>query len=169
MAPWLIPEAEKAPEILEAPDGTWCKTDVVTGGKAPSLGAFEPLPELSADNKFVVQELQSGRIGLIGGMQLAFFGDGIEDIEHSFVGTAGIAVRRRPSQRIGFLTNQHIADAPGRRIFHPWHNQFLIGGTYHTKEFATDEAWYDNVVDEHLSYVRCDCRFVAVISTLNPM
>ncbi len=159
---WLVPEGEETPKILEAPDGTWCLTDVVTGGKAESLEDIETLPELSGDNKAIVQDLKSGRIGLIGGIQLSFYGDGVEDSAHSFVGTAGIAVRHKEINRKGFLTNQHVADAPGRRIFHPWHNYYRIGSTHSAKELAADENWYSNVIDESYSYVRCDCGFVDV-------
>ncbi len=158
---WLVPDEEKAPEILEASDGRWCLSDVVTGGKAESLEDIS-MPELSVDNRQVVRELKSGRIGLIGGIQLAFFGDGIEDNQHAFIGTAGIAVRHRETNRIGFLTNQHVADTQGRRIYHPWHNYYAIGMTYRTQSYEADEDWYGGVIDEALSYVRCDCGFVEV-------
>lgn len=159
---WLVPEDEKAPEILEAPDGTWCLTDVVTGGKAESLEDITPLPELSAENEIIVHDLRSGGIGLIGGIQLAFYGDGVEDTQHSFVGTAGIAVQHKETNRKGFLTNQHVADAPGRYIYHPWHKYYAIGSTDSTKEVAADEDWYSGVIDETHSYIRCDCGFIAI-------
>jgi len=163
---WLVPDDEKAPEILESPDGTWCFTDVVSGGKAESLEEIGPLPELSQENKQIVRDLKSGRIGLIGGIQLAYFGDGIEDDRHAFVGTAGIAVRHNETNKIGFLTNQHVADAPGRRIFHPWHNRFHIGMTYSTQEYEADEDWYNGLIDETQSYARCDCGFVQISEDL---
>lgn len=160
-APWLVPDEEKAPEYLEAPDGTWCLTDVVTGGKAekedPNL-----LPELSAENGRIVQELKSGRVGLIGGIQLAAFEDGTEDGEHAYVGTAGIAVRHPQTNGVGFLTNQHVADALGRRIYHPWHKRFRIGITRSVRLYADDRNWYGGVIDEAMSYVRCDCAYVGV-------
>lgn len=159
---WLVPEEELVPEFLEAPDGTWCLSDVVAGGKAESLEDITSLPELSEQNKIIIQELKSGRIGLIGGIQLAFYGDGIEDDNHRFVGTAGIAVKLKEINRIGFLTNQHVADAVGRRIYHPWHNYVPIGTTLSIKELAADENWYGGVIDEANSYVRCDCGYVAV-------
>lgn len=160
--PWLVPDEEMVPEVLEGSDGLWCFTDVVTGGKAESLEETAPLPPLSPENEEVVSELKSGRVGLIGGIQLAFFKDGIADNYHAAVGTAGIAVRHRDTNRIGFLTNQHVADAPGRRIFHPWHNYFRIGMSYSIKEFEADEDWYNGVIDEARSYVRCDCGFVEI-------
>lgn len=161
MLPWLVPDDQKTPEFLEGADGTWCYTDVVTGKKAESLEEIV-MPELSADNKQVIRELRSGRVGLTGGIQLAFFGDGIRRQDHAFVGTAGIAVRHPISHRIGFLTNQHVADARGRRIYHPWHNYYPIGTTYSTFEHEADEDWYGGVIDEARSYVRCDCGFVPV-------
>lgn len=38
---------------------------------------------------------------------------------------------------------------------------------YHTKEFAFDEKWYEGVIDEVNSYVRCDCGFVVVDENLS--
>ncbi len=163
---WLVPENEKVAEILEGTDGTWCLTDVVVGGKAESEDDFAPLPELSRENKIIIRDLKSGRVGLRGGIQLAFYEDGIETAENSYVGTAGIAVRHKNSNKVGFLTNQHVADAPGRRIYHPWHGRFRIGMTYSTKEVEADQNWYNDVIDESQSYVRCDCAFVEVSNYL---
>ena len=64
------------------------------------------------------------------------------------------------------MTNHHVADAPGRRIFHPWHNHFQIGITYSTKEYEADEDWYNGIVDESRSYVRCDCGLVQIVEEL---
>lgn len=164
--PWLVPDEEMAPEVLEDSDGLWCFTDVVTGGKAESLEEMAPLPPLSPENEEIVNELKSGRVGLIGGIQLAFYVDGIEDRYHASVGTAGIAVRHRPTNQVGFLTNQHVADTPGRRIYHPWHHYFHIGSTILTRTYSEDEIWYNDVIDESHSYVRCDCGFVAVRADL---
>lgn len=156
--PDLVPEAEKVPEYLEARDGTWCFTDVVTGGKAKDLQDIDPLPPLSAENKRIVQELKSGRVGLVGGIQLAFFSNGTEP----YVGTAGIAVQDTEAKQVGFLTNQHVAETRGRRMYHPVHRNFPIGTTSRVAEYAYDEEWYNNVIDEENSYVRCDCGFVVV-------
>lgn len=161
-APILVPDSEKAPEVLEGRGGMWCLTDVVTGGKAPSLDETDPQPELSEQNQQVIAELQSGRIGLIGGIQLAFYEDGIRDWDHAFVGTAGLPVRHRDSGRVGFLTNQHVADAPGRRIYHPSHLQFPIGVTNSVLKHVDDRSWYEGVIDEERSFVRCDCGFVEI-------
>lgn len=158
----LVPEAERAPGRLESPDGIWCLTDIVTGGSAASVDDFDPLPPLSQANKDVVKELRSGRIGLIGGIQLAHYKGGIENREHGTVGTAGIAVRHPETGETGFVTNQHVADAPGRVIYHPWPRYFPIGATVETKLMAADEGWYDGVIDEANSYVRCDFAFVQV-------
>ena len=164
--PWLVPDEEKVPGLFEGADGRWCYSDVVTGGKAPSLEEMDPLPPLSAENRQIISELRSGRVGLIGGIQLAFFPDGVEDRNNAGVGTAGIAVRHRSTGRVGFLTNQHVSDAPGRRIYHPWHHHFLIGQTTNTRTHEPDQVWYDGVIDESRSYVRCDCGFVEVIDHL---
>jgi hypothetical protein len=163
---WLIPEAEVAPEVLEAPDGTWCYTDVITGGKAGSLEDIIPLPPISDENRRVIFELRSGRVGLVGGVQLAYFSGGIEDDDHADVGTAGIAVRHAITGKIGFLTNQHVAGSPGRRLYHPWHLRFPIGTTFIAIEYATDENWYNEIIDESNACIRCDCGFVEIDDSL---
>ena len=160
--PWLVPESEMAPERLEAHDGTWCLTDVVTGGKAESPEDFDTPPPLSVENRQIVRELRSGRMGLIGGIQLAVYVGGIEDGAHAFAGTAGIAVVHAGTGKVGLLTNHYVADAPGRVVYHPRHDRFRIGVTYEAIEYATDETWYDGLIDEAGSHVRCDCAFVEV-------
>ena len=163
--------SQRAPDRLDGPDGLWCLTDVVTGGKARREDV-RPTPDLTAQNRQVVAQLRSGDVGLIGGIQLAFYGDGIEDGAHRFVGTAGTAVRHTDGQRSGLLTNQHVAEEPGRVIFHPNHDESRIGATAQTIVRAPDERWYDGVIDESHSFVRCDCAFVEVdddvVSQLQP-
>jgi hypothetical protein len=161
----LVPDDEKAPEVLEAPNGTWCFTDVVTGGKA-TPEEIEHLPELSEENKIIVQELRSGEIRLVGGIQLAVYVDTTEGTKRIY-GTAGIAVRDKETEKKGFLTNQHVADLPGRRIYHPLHQHFLIGRTSRTKEYALDEKWYDGVINEEDALVRCDYGFIVVDDNLS--
>ena len=163
----LVPNAEKVPDTLEDPaTGVWCLTDVVTGGKA-SPDELDPQPELSEENQRVIQELRSGRIGLIGGIQLAVFEGG--PIGRAIFGTAGIAVRHRGNGALGLLTNQHVADVPGRQIYHPRHFVVPVGVTHSTREFSPDEAWYQGVIDERRSWVRCDCGFVEVDQELSDL
>ena len=164
--PALVPPAERAPEVLEGEDGTWCLTDVVTGGKKEGLDDIDPLPPLSFENQEIIDELKAGGVGLIGGIQLAFFAGGIPNANTAFVGTAGIAVRHRHTGKAGFLTNQHVGDAPGRTIYHPRHFNVPIGFTKSTREFVTDAHWYNDVIDEEFSSVRSDCAFVQVAEAL---
>ncbi len=37
------------------------------------------------------------------------------------------------------------------------------------KEFAADEDWYEGIIDESLSSVRCDCAFVEVLDALQSL
>ena len=165
-----VPESERAPDRLDGPDGLWCLTDVVTGGKAGPEDVTE-LPDLTAENRQVVAQLSSGDIGLIGGIQLAFYDGGIEEEKKRYVGTGGIAVRHTDGRR-GLLTNQHVAIEEGRVIFHPRHDDSRIGETAQVIEHAFDQHWYDGVIDEADSFVRCDCAFVQVdddvVSQLQP-
>ncbi len=168
IAPELVPEGESVPPTLELPDGTWCRTDVIAGERAGSLAEIDPLPPLGPDNLDLVYDLRMGRAGLVGGIQLAFFGDGIQDQDHAFVGTAGVAVRRADDGALGFLTNQHVADAPGRIMYHPTHGRYPFAYTAVTREIETDQSWYDGLIDEANSYVRSDCGFVRVFDGSQP-
>ncbi len=167
--PALVPPSEREPDVLEGPDGMWCLTDVVTGGKKESLADIDPLPPLSQENQDVIDELRSGNIGLIGGIQLAFYEGGIQQPSNAFVGTAGIAVRHRETKKVGFLTNQHVADEPGRTIYHPRHLNARLGFTKRVRTRVTDAAWYQGVIDESFSSVRCDCAFVQVSDALQSL
>lgn len=154
----LVPSSQVVPKELEVPDGNgnivYCKTDVVRGGKAES--EKEPSP-LDPDNLKVVGELRKGRIGLIGGVQLG----GFDERGIGYLGTAACAVKGADGS-VGLLTNQHVAGSAGRPIYHPRPGQYTIGRTEQTFEYVTDQAHYNNIIDEKDAVVRVDCAVVSL-------
>jgi hypothetical protein len=158
----LLPESQHIPKyFISEKHKIWCHVDVVAGGRKASLQEIDPLPALEALNESVTGQLQAGWPGLIGGMQVGALDP---RAGFSYVGTAGIAVKERNSQRrIGFLTNQHVADRPGREIFFPSYSSSMkIGRTQKVEEFATVKDWYDKLIEDTNAMVRCDCGYFSV-------
>lgn len=152
----LLPESQVVPKELEAPedgdDVVYCKTDVVRGGKAEFL---EEPPPLDDRNRKIVEELGSGAVGLVGGVQIA----GYTSMGMGYLGTAGCAVVDADA-RLGLLTNQHVSGPPGRPIFCPKPGRNAIGRTSKAIEFVTDEEHYDGLIDEKDALIRVDCGLV---------
>jgi len=158
----LLPASQRIPKTLQGPDGLECATDVVVGKR----GAEEPAPPtLDADNVGVIEELQGGEIGLIGGIQLGFFDtDGL-----GYLGTTACAVRRKSDGRVGLLTNQHVGGPPGRVIYNPDPGHVRIGHTRASFEMDPDEYYFDDLIDEEDAYYRIDCAFVEVLDAGLPL
>jgi hypothetical protein len=146
----LVPKSQRVPKELQGPDGLTCATDVVTGAKADGE---PPSPPLDEKNQQIVEELQSGTLGIIGGIQLAFFEGGA-----GFVGTAACVVSRGPKK--GLLTNQHVGGSPGRPIYHPDPGRYRIGFTRASVAMDPDEYYLNHLIDEENAYYRIDCAFI---------
>src|SRR5206468_887566 len=129
----------------KGPYGRQCPKEVVDGYK--SADEAEP-PPMDAQNQTVIEELRSGQIGLVGGIQLGFF----ESSGGAYVGTAACAVRRKSDGRIGLLTNQHVGGPPGRVMYHPEPGHVRIGHTRASFEMDADEYYFDGLIDEENAY-----------------
>lgn len=155
-----ISEEEWVPEVLEDKNGIWCLTDVVTGGESGRVEA-EALPALSLGNETVVRDLNSGGIGLIGGIRLAF---DIGDNEEGF-GTAGIAVKSETGET-GFLTNRHVTGDKKRTFYHPHLNDSRIGKNYKPAVYSADKCefskWYGIETGNAGAMVMSDYGFVKI-------
>ncbi len=149
----LLPASQKVPRRLEGPDGLWCVTDVVVGKKAIDE---PPAPPLSGANQQVVEELQSGTVGIVGGIQLG----GFESNGMAYVGTAACMVKRKVDGVLGLLTNQHVGGPSGRPIYHPDPGRFRIGFTRASFEYDPDEYYFNRLIDEENAYYRVDCAYV---------
>lgn len=148
----LLPPSQLIPKELQGPNGLTCPTDVMVGKKAINE---PPPPPLSPENQRRVNDLQSGRIGLIGGIQLGFF-----ERNSGFVGTAACKVRHKSTGKVGFLTNQHVGGPPGRPMYHPEPGQVRIGFTRASWEMDPDDIYFNGLIDEENAYYRIDCAFV---------
>lgn len=143
---------QRIPELLYGPDELYCPTDVVIAGRA---GVEVPIPELDLENRTVVEELRSGSLGILGGIQLWGY-EGGDD----FIGTAGCLVTRASDGRKGLLTNQHVGGSGGRSIYHPQREGKRIGVTRRAIETEPDEKYWDGLIDEVDAHYRIDCAFI---------
>lgn len=156
-----IPKAQILPKKLKGPGGLWCSVDFVEGGKAKS-DDFEPVRPAVCE---LSESLRGWDDKVWAGSQISHWID--KDCKTYNIGTLAAFVRRRSDHALGFLTNQHIAVAPGKEIYHPLPRGTLIGTTEDTIEFSKDEEIYNLKVDEPNSHVRMDCAFVKLSDDFN--
>ncbi len=154
----FLPESQVVPKVFESPVGggdvVYCKTDVVSGGKAKSP---EPPPPLEEFNLEIVEKLRGGSCGLIGGAQIG----GYDSKGNGYVGTVGCAVVDAHGNA-GLLTNQHVSGPRGRPIYHPSPGRNRIGRAKKGLEFVTDEEHYGGLVDEKDALIRVDCGLIGL-------
>ncbi len=149
----LLPKSQIVPEILKTRGGVWCPTDVVVGAKALDEPPSAPL---TPRNEKIVAELQSGNVGILGGIQLA----GYDTDGRGYLGTAACVVKRRVDGKVGLLTNQHVGGPAGRPIYHPDPGRFGIGYTRASFEYDPDEYYFNKLINEEEAYYRVDCSFI---------
>ena len=157
--PKWIPASQIIPKKLEGPDGLWCALDVVAGGRA------EEEEEIKEDQSELVERLRGWDEQIWCGSQISHWVDQSSGMYS--IGTLGSFAKSRDNGEMGFLTNQHVGVAPGKKIFHPIPDSTLLGTTDSVVEYVPDEFWYGPFVDEPDTFVRVDCAFVKMIPELN--
>jgi hypothetical protein len=169
-SPEAVSQEEAAPKILMSNDGTWCLTDVVPGGEVLKKD-FKKLPVLSPENKKIVNELQAAKIGLIGGIKLAYHIDHAKNMECKDCGTAGIAVKSKNGE-IGFLTNKHVVGEEKRDFYHPDVSSSKIAVFENSKSLDVDDidfaSWYGGILDEPKGKVIPDYAFLKILESKIP-
>jgi len=156
--PSLVPQGEMIPDVLRGLDGTWCYTDVVPRSKTEWIDPAS-LPPLLPENEKLVKDLNSGHLGLIGGVR----------IHGEETGTAGIAIKFKETGDIGLLTNRHIAGKEGTKIAFSKEGLAFIGTCEQTLATIPFESWYANIKDEAGSVVACDCASIKIIDEVKPL
>lgn len=160
---------EFMPGVLEDKNGTWCLTDVVTGGESGQI-IPDLLPDLSTPNKKVVGLLSSEQSKLIGGIRLAFDSGSDQDSDQEGWGTGGIAVKTGDGI-IGFLTNRHVAGGDNSRIiYHPHLRNSPIGINFNPQKYSSAiddfQKWYGMDTGYTGSFVITDYSFIKINDSL---
>ena len=157
---WLT-SSQVLKEKLVIPGELECALDVVQGRSGDMFYPQQP------DDTELSDRLRGWDDQLWPGSIVARWED--QSLHQHMYGTLGVFARRRGGDRaLGFITNEHVAARPGKRIFHPvpWGRQ--IGLTREIVDFVAVKAWYDDSVDEPSTYVRADCAFVELSDQLDP-
>src|SRR5262249_36971561 len=129
-----------------------CFTDVIETARFAEVAAAPLTPQ----NLALAADLQGGKIGIIGGIRI-FSGAG------STSGTAACAIRLNDTGKLGLLTNRHVAQIPGAKVFHPAADEFEIGAVKQSILEMPDEARFPGVVDDPNSFYRADCSAISLL------
>ena len=146
-----------APTILEH-NGKWCFTDVLRG----KINTSCKLPPVDNNNEEIVEELESGKIGLIGGIKLLYK----EGNKKNFA-TAGIVVKGQTGEHDkGFLVNRHITSRKKRDFYNPDYNASSKVATYEKPMGVLPENlpfldWYETS-DEPKGVIEPDFAYLKI-------
>ena len=157
--PKWIPNSQVIPKKLDGPDGLWCEVDVVEGGKAEEEESIEP----SASE--LVERLRGWDDKVWSGSQISHWVD--QDNGRYSLGTLGAFARSRDNAKLGLLTNQHVANAIGQKLYHPVPWGTHLATTKQVFEYASDEDYYGPFTDEPNTFVRVDCAFAEIENSFN--
>ncbi|GLT59141.1 hypothetical protein SLA2020_319780 [Shorea laevis] len=144
------------PAALEGPGGVWCDVDVV---EFSYYGAPAPTPKEQLYTELVD--------GLRGGDPC--IGSGSQVASQETYGTMGAIVKSRTgNQKVGFLTNRHVAvdlDYPNQKMFHPLPPSLgpgvYLGAVERATSFITDDLWYGIFAGMNPeTFVRADGAFI---------
>ena len=157
--PKWLPAAQIIPKRVDGPNGLWCALDVVEGSKAD----FEDPVE--QDYSEIGIRLRGWDKKIWAGSQVAHW---IHQCIGSYsMGTLGAFARKRSDGSVGFITNQHVAQSSGTKLYHPVPWGTHLGTTTYSYEWNLDEYWYGAFADEPDTYVRVDCAFVKLSNSIN--
>lgn len=163
--PKWIPHSQLIPKKLEGPGDLWCLVDVVEGGKAEKE---EEIPESASE---LAEKLRGWDEQVWAGSQVSFWEDQRRGIYS--VGTIASFVKEKNDGFLGILTNQHVANKVGQKLFHPVPWGTHIATTKKIFEYVEDEEWYGPLVNEPNAHVRIDCGLAELeatfkVSDINP-
>ena len=143
---WL-PYGTEIKEKLEGPNGLWCYLDVVQSNKAMELDKIED------SSSEIVERLRGWDDKIWMGAQVSVNVQG----GYSF-GTLGCFVKNKGNNKLGILTNKHVAGDPGTLLNFPVPHGIDLAITKESYEYVEDELWYSDV-DEPNTYFRIDCAY----------
>lgn len=180
VAPKWVSPASLVPRELSTPNGVSCPVSVIEGTSAPDIALMGRTPDgrdvrlsmaqlrdevpLDAARHQLRSHLRGWSPRLFPGSQVASAGPGAGLRE----GTLTCLVRHRQRGRLGLLTNEHVAGAPGTLLHHPTPHGRVIGTTYASIDAVTDESRFPGHVDQPGTYYSVDAAFVDLHDDLGP-
>jgi len=151
---WLR-ESDFIPKTLKTPDGLECATDVV---ESPYQEWFD----VPRGESLLAGKLRGQHPKITVGSQIAFMSG-----EGASFGTLSVFAESRGDKTLGFLTNAHVADRPGNRLYHPMLGGVYLGSAPKMSRTESVQNWYGDYAGsgwwqpEYInSHVETDCAFV---------
>jgi len=157
--PKWIPNSQLIPDKLMGPDDLWCEVDVVEGGKIEKENPVED------DWSELAERLRGWDEKVWSGSQISRWED--QDKGFYSMGTLGAFVKTRKEGKLGLLTNQHVGQAVGQKMYHPVPWGTHLATTKQVIEYSTDEEYYGKFTDEPDTFVRVDCAFAEIDQNFN--
>lgn len=183
-ARWLAAD-QVIPEFLQGPDGLTCRTDVIESDPnlfelpdSLNLAFFKdkatlaPLPlryirqapPLDARNIETLQALHGATDRIHPGSRLL----GRDSQGNGYAGTLGCFVRDRNTQKLGALTNYHVADHMGNVLYYPTFDGVQVGVATRLHEYIPDERRFPRVNQQNAFY-RVDCAYLELLPDMADM
>ncbi|MDD1758777.1 MAG: hypothetical protein LUQ22_08610 [Methanotrichaceae archaeon] len=125
------------PNRLKGPGSLWCALDVVEGKKVDDAENLKPV-EPGSDE--LCERLRGWDKKICPGSQISCWED--ETKRGYELGSLAAFAKRRSDGKLGFLTNQHVAMAEGKKLYHPIPQGLHLGTTTKTIEYLRDEEYY---------------------------
>lgn len=152
---WL-PRAQKIKDKLIGPDNLWCHLDVVQSSQAKEILRLEE------DQSDISEKLRGWDDHIWMGGQVSIKSKGTA----YSMGTIGAFVKRRKSGNLGLLTNKHVANEPGTKLYYPVPWGINLAVTKEAHEFVEDQEWYSGI-DEPNTFVRVDCAYAQLTNEIS--
>jgi len=155
-----IPGSQVLPKKLKGPNGLWCALDVVEGKKADQ----DQLVKIEPGTDELCERLRGWDSKIYAGSQISRQNEADRSYD---IGTLCAFALRRSDRTVGFLTNQHIGIAEGKKLYHPIPWGIHLGTTVQAIECLRDEEYYGPDIDEPHTFNRVDCAFAELSSNVN--
>jgi hypothetical protein len=171
---WLSPDQVIRKE-LKGPGNLTCPLDVVEGSTGEELfvkvvdgeNSKEEFPmrwsvlsnaaPLNAEQMRLREKLQGWTKKITPGAQI-----GLKDSKkRETTGALGFFAKTR-NQKLGFVTNQHIADHKKNVLYFPWFGSRPCGIVKHMVEFVSARGRLNNLIRDPNALYVADCAFAAL-------
>lgn len=173
--PSWLPADQVIPEFMQSADGLVCRTDVIQASRSwqdmVTLLAVHPQdpnrtlpvgfadlkepPPLTSRNLEALQALHGATERMFAGARVF----GRDQDGNGYSGTAGCFVRDRATQRLGFLTNAHVADREGNKLYYPNFNGLVAGVAQRLATEVPDERLFPRL-NRRAAFYNIDCAYV---------
>ncbi|NRA14932.1 MAG: hypothetical protein HRU04_05485 [Oceanospirillaceae bacterium] len=178
IAPKWVEPNQQIPKKMTGPGGLYCCVDVVEGSKLTDYNllfqdaggnsqlvnwtTLRGLPELSDPQLKIRDQLRGWGETITPGAQIA-----AETIHGGWYGTLACFACERNTEKIGLVTNQHVANKVGQSLYFASTKARKLATVTKTFEYVTDEKRFGGLINEAEAFYRIDCAFAPLDQSFN--